>query len=108
MEILTISQDLVIISHQEIFWFDGSVGVAEGHDGDAFAFFDEVGGAAVDEDFSGVRCAFEDVGFEAGTGGDGGDENFFARPEIGGIHEVARNFDTSLVFHIGLGDEGAV
>ncbi len=105
---LSVSQDLVVVSYEKVLWFDGGVRVTKRHDGDAFAFFDEVGGATVDENFSGSRRAFEDVGFQAGAGSDGGDENFFARPEIGGVHEVAGNFNAALVLDIGLGDDGAV
>ena len=97
-----------MISHQEIIWFDRRIGISESHDRNAFAFFDEVGGAAVDQDFPGIGRAFEDIGFKAGSGGDRGNENFFARPEIGGVHEIARNLNAALIIHIGLCDDGAV
>lgn len=65
--ISAIPDDLVIVAHEEILGLDRGFGVSEGHDGDAFAFFDEVGGTAVDENLAGVGWTFEDVGFEAGT-----------------------------------------
>jgi hypothetical protein len=64
--------------------------------------------AAVDEDFAGVWWAFEDVGFEACSGGNGGNEDFFSRPEVGCVHEIAWDFDTAFILHVGLCDDGTM
>ena len=69
-----------MISHEEILGFDRGIGITKSHDRDAFAFFDEVGGAAVNENFTSVGWAFENVGFESSSGGNRGNENFLARP----------------------------
>ena len=64
-----------MVSHEEILWLDRGIGITKSHDRDAFAFFDEVGGTAVDENFTSVGRALEDVGFESSTAGDAGDED---------------------------------
>lgn len=67
-----------------------------------------MGCGSVDNDVSGFGFAGDDVGFESSTAGDAGDENFFADPEVNGLHEVGGNGDAAFVIDIGIGDSGAV
>lgn len=103
-----VGDHFVSLVQQYSFW-GNLLGVeGEGHDGDDLAGADEVGGGSVDDDVTGFGFAGDNVGFESSTAGDAGDENFFADPEVNGLHEVGGNGDAAFVIDVGIGDSGAV
>ena len=103
-----IGDDLVALVEQDAFGRDLLGVEGEGHDGDDLTGADEVGGGSVDNEVSGFGFAGDDVGFESSTAGDAGDENFFADPEVNGLHEVGGNGDAAFVIDIGIGDAGTM
>ncbi|CAN5743338.1 hypothetical protein BH11VER1_BH11VER1_40620 [soil metagenome] len=98
----------VLFVEEPAFREDRLVIEAPGHDGDKMSFADKMGGGAVDDDVTGAFDAFDDVGFESRTVGDGGDEHFFAHPEVGGPHEIGGDGNAAFVFDVGISDSGAM
>ena len=100
--------DRVVLVEQQALGFHRLIGLAPGHDGDAVARVDEVGGCAIDDDLARAFGSRDHVGFQAGSIGDGGDENFFSVPEIGRAHEIGGNRDAAFIMNIGIGHVGSV
>ncbi len=99
---------LVALIEQQTLGDDGILAFAPGHDGDAVAGVDKMGGSAVDNDLSRAARAGDDVGFQACAVGDGGHQHFFAHPEVGFFHEIGRNGDAAFIGDVGIGDGGTV
>lgn len=103
-----IGDDLVALVEQDAFGRDLLGVEGEGHDGDDLTGADEVSGGTVDDDVSRLRLAGDDVGLQARTTGDAGDEYFFADPKIDSFHQVGGNGDAAFVIDIGIGDAGTM
>ena len=69
---------------------------------------DEMRGGPIDDDLPGATRPRNDVGFEALTARDGGDEYLFAVPQIGRLHQIKRDGDAAFIVDVGIGDAGAV
>lgn len=102
------ANDVIFLIEQHEFWLHLRLGEGEGHDGDALARFDPMGGPAVDQDFSGIGFPFEDISFQTCAGGDGCHEHFFTRPQVSGHHEIRGDLDAAFVIDISVGDHGTV
>lgn len=98
----------VAFIEQQAFRKDRIFALSPGHDGDAVAGVDEMGGGSIDDDLPGATGAGDDVGFQACAVGDGCHQDFFAVPEVGFFHEIGRDGDAAFVFDVGISDGGAV
>jgi hypothetical protein len=68
----------------------------------------QVRSGTIDDDLTRAFWPRNDVGFEAGSIGHGGDEYFFTVPQIDGAHEVGRDRDAAFVVNVGIGDSCAM
>ena len=100
--------DLVFLIQKQPLRRDGRFRNSPSHDGDAMARMDEMRRSPIDDDLAGATRSSDDVGFEALTARDGGDEHLFSVPQIGTFHQIERDGDAAFIVDVGIGDAGAV
>jgi hypothetical protein len=103
-----IVHDLVRRTKEKSLGLDGLVVGGKGHDRDHVTLSNKVSCGAIHDDLAGTFLALNDVGLEAGSIGDGSDEDLLSDPEICGTQQVRGDANAAFIVHIGIRNGGAV